>query len=236
MALMGLVLTGLALVTAQWLPNWQRGLARVQQSELLALAIDRIVADLAAAEFVPANIESKRPLFEGSELSVTFVRSALGPNARPGLEIVRLSEASNPRPALVRSTALFAPRPPDAAPPRFADPIALVSSLYRVSILLCRPGWRVAGATGSMPRSCRGRSASSSASAATSRTLGASTATVIHTELPMECVTEETRRGCGNSAPQGTAMPRRALPRRAGNHEWADRDRQREPHRMASSW
>jgi general secretion pathway protein J len=199
MALMGLVLTGLALVTAQWLPNWQRGLTRVQQSELLALAIDRIVADLAAAEFVPANIESKRPLFEGSELSVTFVRSALGPNARPGLEIVRLSEASNPRPALVRSTALFAPRPPDAAPPRFADPIALVSSLYRVSFSYAgRDGvWRSDWIDAEeLPRAIR----LVVRDAATSRTLGASTATVIHTELPMECVTEESRRGCSNSA------------------------------------
>ena len=30
LALMGLVLSALASITAQWLPNWNRGIARVQ--------------------------------------------------------------------------------------------------------------------------------------------------------------------------------------------------------------
>ena len=32
-----------------------------------------------------------QPLFDGTELSVTFLRTALGPNTRPGLEIVRIA-------------------------------------------------------------------------------------------------------------------------------------------------
>ena len=40
-ALMGLILAALATITAQWLPNWNRGLAGVQRSEQIALGLDR---------------------------------------------------------------------------------------------------------------------------------------------------------------------------------------------------
>ena len=90
--LMGMILAALATVTAQWLPNWDRGFARVQRSELLDLALERMIADLAAAEFVSPSRKTTQPLFEGAELSVTFVRSAFGPNVRGGLEIVRIAE------------------------------------------------------------------------------------------------------------------------------------------------
>src|SRR3984893_17624015 len=85
LALTGLVLSALANITSQWLPNWNRGLDRIQRSESISLALQRIGADLAAAEYVPAGREQRRPLFEGSELAVTFVRTTLGPNSRPGL-------------------------------------------------------------------------------------------------------------------------------------------------------
>lgn len=204
MALMGLVLTGLAMVTAQWLPNWNRGLAQVQRGELLALAVDRIAADLAAAEFVPANRETKRPLFEGSQTSVVFVRPGLGPNAGQGLEIVRLAEAGIGRgAALARSTARFVPRPRDGAPPPFGDPVVLLGAPYRASFSYAgRDGlWRTDWIDAmELPRAVR----IVIRDAASGRTLGASTATVIRTELPAECVTEVTRRGCTREQP-GTA-------------------------------
>ena len=78
--------------------------------------------------------ETERPLFEGTELAVTFVRSALGPNTRPGLEIVRLAETADRRgPTLVRSRAPFAPRDLPAAHAYFADPVVLLSVPYRAS-------------------------------------------------------------------------------------------------------
>src|ERR1700743_3544814 len=84
LALMGLVLYALANITAQWLPNWNRGIVRIQRGETIGIALQRIAADIAAAEYVPANRDSNRPLFDGSELSLTFVRTAFGPNAGPG--------------------------------------------------------------------------------------------------------------------------------------------------------
>src|SRR5205085_7223546 len=44
--LMTVILAALATVTSQWLPNWNRGIARVQRAEKLAIGLDRIAADL----------------------------------------------------------------------------------------------------------------------------------------------------------------------------------------------
>ena len=62
-ALMGAILAAIATVTAQWLPNWNRGFERVQRVELLAVGIERIVADLSAAEFITAGTASRVPVF-----------------------------------------------------------------------------------------------------------------------------------------------------------------------------
>ena len=137
LALTGLVLSALANITAQWLPNWNRGMDRIQSSESIGLALQRICADLAAAEYVPANREQRQPLFDGSELSVTFVRTALGPNARPGLDVVRIGEITDQRDLVtVRSRAPFAPLQPAASLSeqlQFGDPVVLMRAPFRLS-------------------------------------------------------------------------------------------------------
>ena len=137
---MTIILAALATVTSQWLPNWNRGMAQVQRAERLAMGLDRIVADLSVAEMIPINGDAKVPLFEGTELAVTFVRTAVGPNARPGLEIVRLIEkADNQGLAMVRERAPFVPMPSDAQI-RFADQVVLVRSAVSRDVFLCRAG------------------------------------------------------------------------------------------------
>src|ERR1700731_3017734 len=143
LALTGLVLSALANITSQWLPNWNRGMNRIQRSESLALGLQRIAADLAAAEYVPANRGQRQPLFDGSELSVMFVRTAFGPDARPGLEVVRIGETTD-REALVtvRSRAPFAPLQPAASPSeqlRFGDPVVLLRAPFRLSFSYAGP-------------------------------------------------------------------------------------------------
>lgn len=198
--LMGVVLTTLATITAQWLPNWSRGFARVQRSELLAVALDRIVADLAAAEFMPPNRGTERPLFEGTELAVTFVRSALGPNTRPGLEIVRLAETADLRgPKLVRSRAPFVPRDVPAAHAHFGDPVVLLSVPYRASFSYAgRDGvWRSSWLDAKeLPAAVR----LVIRDTATARTLSVSTATMIHTQLPAACLAPKPERECGDAS------------------------------------
>jgi general secretion pathway protein J len=137
LALMGLVLSALANLTAQWLPNWNRGLERIQRSELIGIALQRIGADLAAAEYVPANRGERRPLFDGSELSVMFVRTALGPNAGPGLDVVRVGETTDRLGfATVRSSAPVRPLPLASSlseQVHFREPVLLLRAPFRLS-------------------------------------------------------------------------------------------------------
>ena len=137
MALMGLVLSALANITAQWLPNWNRGLDRIQRSELISVALQRIGADLSAAKYVSANRDARRPLFDGSELLVTFVRTALGPNAGLGLDVVRVGETTDRQGlATVRSRAPFRPLPLASSLSEqihFGDPVVLLRAPFRLS-------------------------------------------------------------------------------------------------------
>jgi general secretion pathway protein J len=143
LALTGLVLSALATVTAQWLPNWNRGLDRIQQSELVGIAMQRIAADLAAAEYVPPNREQSKPLFDGSAQSVTFLRTALGPNVEAGLDVVRIGETTDQgRLVTVRSRAAFGPTAIGASPFEqipVADPVVLLRSPLRLSFAYAGP-------------------------------------------------------------------------------------------------
>ena len=139
LALTGLVLSALATITAQWLPNWNRGFDRIQQSELVGISMRRIAADLAAAEYVPPNRDQEKPLFDGSALSVTFVRAALGPNAGVGLDVVRIGETTDQgRLVTMRSRAAFAPLSPSEQI-NFSDPVVLLRPPLRLSFAYAGP-------------------------------------------------------------------------------------------------
>ena len=191
LALMGLVLSALAGITAEWLPNWDRGLGRIQRSEVIGTALQRISADLAAAEYVPANRASRRPLFDGSELSVMFVRTALGPNAGPGLEVVRLGETTDRNGLVtVRSRTRFAPLPPASSLSEqlhFSDPVVLLRAPFRLSFAYAGPdrvwqnSWREADRLPTMVRL-------TVRDAQTQRVLSVSTVTPVHVQAPSDCV------------------------------------------------
>jgi general secretion pathway protein J len=190
LALTGLVLSALANITAQWLPNWNRGLGRVQRSETIGIALQRIGADLAAAEYVPVNRNSHRLLFEGSELSVTFVRTALGPNAGPGLDIVRLGETTERREFVtVRSRARFVPLPDGSSLSEqlhFSDPVVLLRAPFRLSFAYAGPervwknAWHEAAKLPAMIRL-------TVRDAASERVLSVSTIAPVHVQLPSGC-------------------------------------------------
>jgi general secretion pathway protein J len=190
-ALMGIILTALALITAQWFPSWNRGFRRVQQAELIGLGMERIAADLAAAQFVAPNAETKHPLFEGSELSVTFVRSAIGPNTAPGLEIIRFSEtAGDGGLALVRMRAPFVPLQANvqvAAQVEFSDPVALIHPPYRLSFAYAGGdrAWQNTWMSATqLPSAVR----LTLRSAATGQILMVSTAALVHVNASVECL------------------------------------------------
>ncbi len=136
LVLLGFVVGVLASVTAQWLPNWKHGLARARVSEKAAIALDRLVTDLSAAQFVSVSRQGGGPLFSGDEHSVTFVRSAIGPNDSHGLEIVRVAEITDDvGPALVRMRAPFMPHGPDfpIGQIRFSEPVVLLRAPLHIT-------------------------------------------------------------------------------------------------------
>ena len=203
-ALMGAILAAIATVTAQWLPNWNRGFARVQGSETLAVGLERIVADLAAAEFVTAGAGVRQPVFDGTELSVTFLRTALGPNTRPGLELVRIMEVGGDKGlTTVRTRARFLPMGRDgtSVQPVPGNPVILMRAPYRVTFSYAgadrvwRNVWR---GEGELPKAIR----VSLRDATTDRTLSVSTATLVHAEMPADCVLAEVIADCLNRNPQ----------------------------------
>jgi general secretion pathway protein J len=202
--LMVFILTSLATVTAQWLPNWNHGMARMERDERFAFGLNRVVGDLAVAEFVPANTTVKTPYFDGSELSVSFVRTAVGPSSRPGLEIVRFQEiADSSGPALVRLRAPFVPM--DAtAQVRLADPVVLIRSPYRVMFAYSgaddtwQPTWRNAV---EMPKRVR----ITVRDGITQQRLAVSTAALVHIDTPAACAREKNVNQCLTQIAQGTA-------------------------------
>ena len=160
LALMGLIIGSLASVTAQWLPSWNRGILRAQRNEQVAIALDRLVADLSAADYV-ASGRSIGPLFRGEPKGVMFIRSVVGPNGRPGLEIVRIAEITDSRgPLLVRTRAPFAVLPNgdplvDSVP--FADPVVLLRAPFRIvfSYAGADGKWESKWPSGELPTSVR---------------------------------------------------------------------------------
>ena len=193
-ALMGFILAALATITAQWLPNWNHGVVRVQRNEQVALGLERLAADLAAADFIPANNQTRKPFFDGASRSVTFVRTALGPDTGPGLEIVRIAEVSSEQgPVLVRTRAPFVPG--IDRQPNFTDPVVLLRAPYRLSFSYAgadrnwREDWREQV---QLPNAVK----LTVRDAATQRTLSVSTATLIHVEVPVDCIAAKSLAEC----------------------------------------
>jgi general secretion pathway protein J len=193
--LMTVILAALATVTAQWLPNWNRGFARVQRAERLAIGLERVLADLSVSELIPMNGDSRRPLFEGTELSVTFVRTAVGPNTRPGLEIIRLIEkADDLGLALVRERAPFTPMPSDAQI-RFVDQVVLIRAPFRVTFAYAgpdqawQPNWR---AQSLLPSTIRVTVRDSTSG----QVLAVSSAALVHINVPTECARAKNAVAC----------------------------------------
>jgi len=208
LALMSMLLAMLATVTAQWMPGWKAGFDRVQRADLIGLGVDRIVADLAAAEFVSLGGANARPLFEGTPSSVTFVRSAIGPNASAGLEIVRLREAADARGRLlVRERVPFVPvtaRDLDTGELEFTNPIVLVRPPFDVSFAFAGQD-RIWHETWhdvmQLPNAVR----VTVRNAISEQVLPVSTATLLNVNAPAECA-RGTGTACGGQN-NGAAIP-----------------------------
>jgi general secretion pathway protein J len=194
MALMGLIVSALATITSQWLPNWNRGFDRIQRSESVSIALDRISADIGASEYMRANRQTKNVLFDGSEMSIIFARTSLGPNARPGLDVVRIAETTDSQGVvLTRSHAVFVPGAEGQLD--FIDPVVLLRAPYRVSFSYAgrdrvwKSSWREAKA---LPAAVL----LTVRDAAMERPLPFSRVAVIHVDASAESVCAQAEGGC----------------------------------------
>lgn len=198
LALTGLVLSALANITSQWLPNWNRGINRIQRSESISLALQRLSVDLGAAEYVPASREQRKPLFDGSELSVTFVRTTLGPNARSGLDVVRIGETTDRQELVtVRSRAPFGPLEPGSSLSEqihTGDPVVLLRAPYRLSFSYAGPDriWKSSWHEDKLPATIM----LTVRDAATERILPVSTVTSVHADTPAAGACAQPGNGC----------------------------------------
>ncbi len=189
--LMGMILAALGAITAQWLPSWNRGFVRTQRSELFNVALNRLAADLSAAEFVTPNRGTKLPIFEGGPSAVTLVRSSVGPNTEPGLEVVRIAESSDRQGiAMLRTRTPFAPfgvGDVSTSQLKFTDPVVLLRAPFRVSFSyssgdgVWHDRWqnmsRLPAAVRFLVRD-----------QTSGRTLAISSAAMVHVELPAGCL------------------------------------------------
>src|SRR6202011_811195 len=110
-----------------------------------------------------------------------------GPNARPGLEVVRIGETTDRQELVtVRSRAPFAPLQPAASPSeqlRFGDPVVLLRAPFRLSFSYAGPdrvwksSWHEAD---KLPAAIM----LTVRDAATERVLSVSTVASIHAEAP----------------------------------------------------
>jgi general secretion pathway protein J len=142
LALTATIILALSSVAGQWLPNWRRGFVDLQRADLLGVGLERLVDDLSAAEYVTRSGGAPAPLFEGDASSVMFVRSAIGPDAYPHLEIVRMAEIKEDRGlAMVRTRARFAPTAPRAPAQAiaFGDPVTLIRAPFHISFAYAGP-------------------------------------------------------------------------------------------------
>jgi general secretion pathway protein J len=199
MMLMGFVLAALATMMLQWMPNWRHGMAQLQRDEQLALALEVVAEDLAAAEYVSPNIEGQEPYFDGAHQSVSFVRTALGPNASSGLELVRIVESTTRQGTmLIRRRANFAIASTETMQkfqPSFTDPVVLLRPPYRVSFAyagadrIWHENWihqlRLPVAIKMTLKD-----------AGTNRTSAVSTATLLHAALPQRCIRAKSFEEC----------------------------------------
>jgi len=211
MALIGLLISVLAAMTSQWLPNWNRGFDRIQRSEQVGIALDRISADIAASEYIRPDSQTKKVLFDGAEASITLARAALGPNAARGLDLVRIGEAIDRKGmAFTRSRAAFTPGVEEA--PHFVDPVVLLRAPYRLSFSyagsdrIWKPTWRDQDA---LPAAVL----LTVRDAVTGRTLPLSRIAVLHVSAPADAVCNKTEKNCDGAAATIT------YPQNASNEE-----------------
>ena len=207
MALMAMLVMALTTVVSQWLPSWNHGFGRLQNHEEIAVGLDRITSDLSAAEFVSANRDTFLPLFDGNNHSATFVRTGLSPNSGPGLELIRISEQTDSQgTVLVRTRAPFVPfMRENRHRIEFGDPVVLFRAPIRLSFSyagsdrIWHDEWHREPL---LPEAIR-----LTLHDVNLRYERVVTATLVHAQLPVECLSAKSTNDCLQSKLRQSEIP-----------------------------
>ena len=126
LALAGLVVLGLATLTAQWFSQWNHAAGTLQTSEALAAGFDRFMNDLGAAEASAPPNSDQAILFEGTATSLTFWRTRLSVRPEFGMELVHYSlDTTSDHTTLVRRHVHIEPGEPLRGVYQWQDPVEL---------------------------------------------------------------------------------------------------------------
>ena len=195
----GLVLSALASITAQWLPNWNRGFDRIQRSELVGISLraDRSGSRRRRICAAPTGISDKsavRWIGAVRHVRAHRVGTERGAGARCGAH--RRERPRSRRLVTVRSRAAFGPVPPRplavGTDQRFGDPVVLLRPPFRLSFAYAGPD-RVFGNTWQEADRLPAAIRLTVRDVASGRILSVSTVTPVHVDAPA---------GFGNSGDQ----------------------------------
>ena len=191
------ILAALATVTAQWLPNWNRGFAHVQRTELFGRRPRTAGRRSCGGRICDGERQVQAAAVRRRRTGRAFCAHARsGPIRGPVLKSCSVSTLSDDRGvALVRTRAPFLPLPEngkirDLA--NFADPVVLMRAPYRAVFSYAGPdhvwqnSWRDAD---HLPVAIR----VSVRDAATQHTLAVSTATVLRVSVAAACAARQDR-------------------------------------------
>jgi general secretion pathway protein J len=141
---------------------------------------------------------------------VRFVRPAIGPNTRPGLEVVQIATTGSRQGlALVRTRTPFLPLAAGGKisdVPDLSDPVVLMREPYRAIFSYAGPDhiWRASWSDADrLPNEIR----ISVRDAATERVLAVSTATVVRVGASAECARAKDPRECIYPTSRSAAPP-----------------------------
>jgi general secretion pathway protein J len=147
LALTGVMVSAIAVFAGQWMTSWRAGFAQLQATDLLSLGLERLSADISAAQYGGVNSGQEPTLFLGDAKSLIFIRRSPAPDTLGRLEVVRIAQTSDARgAALIRSRAPYFPLAPGTPVVglRFADPVAIVRAPFVISFAYADAGrvWR----------------------------------------------------------------------------------------------
>lgn len=130
LALTALIVGMIAIMTRQWLIDWNRGADRIAQIEAMTLAENRLAIDLEGTLAFPFHPENPDPTFIGNASEIFVLRAPTQRDGTDRLMVVRYQ--SHPDLGVTRSTAIY-DHATSLIASAFSDTVTLLPSPYQIT-------------------------------------------------------------------------------------------------------